>query len=275
MKSLKNKVAVVTGAASGIGRALSVALAREGCRLALSDLEPEGLRETARTIENAGGVVITSLTDVANAEEMRSFAGEVIERFGQVDILVNNAGIANVAMIDEGSRAGFERVMNVNFWGVFNGVTAFLPHMKRQPSAHIVNISSVFGLWGIPSQAAYNCSKFAVRALSESLAQELSGSGITVSCVYPGGVKTNIAKGAKFEGAFGPFKDKEAFTRLFDEHLAFTTSEKAADVMVKGIKAGSARIRIGPDAYLMDFTQRLFPALYQKIIPTVLKLKFR
>jgi len=163
--------------------------------------------------------------------------------------------------------------MDVNFWGVYNGVTAFLPHMRKQAHGHIVNISSVFGLWGIPSQAAYNCSKFAVRGLSESLAQELTGTGITVSCVYPGGIKTNIARSAQFQQTFGPLQNRETFTKLFDEHLSLTTSEKAAAVIVKGIKTRRARILIGPDAYLLDILQRLFPALYQKIIPAMMKWK--
>ena len=273
MKSLRNQVAVVTGAASGIGRALSVALAGEGCHLAIGDLDLEGLGETAKIVKSAGSKVFTSRLDVADPLEMKAFAAKVVEKFGRVDILVNNAGIALVAMVDEANRAGFQRVMDINFWGVFDGVISFLPQMRKQASAHIVNISSVFGLWAIPTQASYNCSKFAVRALSEALAQELSGTGVTISCVYPGGVRTNIAKGAQFQQGFGPLESKEAFRRLFEEHLAVTTPEKAAAAIIRGIKAKRARILIGPDAYLMDFLQRMFPTLYQKIIPTVLKLK--
>lgn len=272
MKSLRGQTAVITGAASGIGRALAVALAREGCELAIADVDPEGLSVTAGLVEKAGVAVITGRVDVAAAEEVRRFAGQVIEKFGRADILINNAGIVQFAVVDEVNREGFRRVMDVNFWGVYNGVTAFLPYLRRQASASIVNISSVFGLWAIPTQAAYNCSKFAVRALSEALAQELAGSGITVSCVYPGGIKTNIARNARFQQAYGPLKDKEAFTKLF-EKMALTTPEKAAAVIVEGITARRARILIGPDARVVDLLQRIFPALYQKIIPAFLKWK--
>ena len=275
MKSLKDKVAVVTGAASGIGRELSKVLASEGCHLAVADKNAEGLQETERMLEKAGVRTLSSQVDVSRAGDVEKFAAQVMEQFGRVDIIINNAGIAVVAHIDQTNTPAFQNVMNVNFWGVYNGVTAFLPYLKKQGFGHIVNISSVFGLWGIPTQAAYNCSKFAVRGLSESLAQELSGTGIKVTCVYPGGIRTNIAKSAGFNQSFGPFKDKETFQKLFDEHLAITSPEKAARCIVRGIKANRARILIGPDAYLMDYTQRLFPRLYQNIIPAAIKLMGR
>ena len=273
MRSLNKKVAVITGASSGIGRALAVALANEDCALAIADLDPEGLTETEGMIRRSGTDVMTFSLDVSNRKAMQEFADQVIHHFGKADILVNNAGVALVALVEELNHEAFSRVMDVNFWGVYNGVTAFLPHMRERAGGHIVNISSVFGLWGIPSQAAYNCSKFAVRALSESLAQELSGTGVKVSCVYPGGVKTNIARRASFQKAYGPLKNREMFTKLFDDYLALTTPEKAAAVIVKGIKTRRARILIGPDAYLLDILQRLFPALYQKIIPAMMKWK--
>ncbi|MEW6079562.1 MAG: SDR family oxidoreductase [Thermodesulfobacteriota bacterium] len=272
MQSLRGKVVVVTGAASGIGRALSLILAGEGCCLAIADMNEEGLRETAAMAEKRGAAAMTCRLDVSAAEDVRGFAAGVVEKFGRVDIVINNAGITTVGVVDETNHDGFKRVMEVNFWGVYNGVIAFLPYLRRQNAGRIVNISSVFGLWGIPTQAAYNCSKFAVRGLSESLAQELAGTGVGVSCVYPGGIKTNIARSARFQQSYGPLEDKEAFTKLF-ERLALTTPEKAAAVIVKGIKSGRARILIGPDAYAMDVTQRLFPTLYQKIIPAVLKLR--
>jgi len=270
MNYFHKKVAVVTGASSGIGRALAMGLAKNGCNLAIADIDSDGLKETADMIGRIGVHVILRKLDVTRPDDMRMFAGQVIETFGKTDILVNNAGITTVAMVDEMNRAVFNRVMDVNFWGVFNGISAFLPYMYMQTNAQIVNISSVFGLWGIPSQAAYNCSKFAVRALSESLAQELAGTSIIVSCVYPGGVKTNIARGADFQQSFGPLSDKETFAKFFDD-LAFTTPEKAAATIIRGIKERRARILIGPDAYLMDFTQRLFPSLYQKIIPMLIR----
>jgi NAD(P)-dependent dehydrogenase (short-subunit alcohol dehydrogenase family) len=272
MKSFDKKVAVVTGAASGIGRALAVGLANRGCDLALADLDLAGLRETAEMVETAGVRVLSQRVDVADAEEMKKFAADVVAYFGNADIIVNNAGIAIIALVEEMNHDAFSRVMAVNFWGVYNGVVAFLPYMRKQANGQIVNISSVFGLWGIPTQAAYNCSKFAVRGLSESLAQELAGTGIAVSCVYPGGIRTNFARRVNFHQSFGPLKNKETFMKLFDK-LAVTTPEKAAEVIIRGIRARRARILIGPDAYLVDFIQRLFPALYQKIIPTILKWK--
>ncbi|MEW5737124.1 MAG: SDR family oxidoreductase [Thermodesulfobacteriota bacterium] len=275
MKSLQNMVAVVTGAASGIGRALAVELARRGCDLAISDLDDAGLEETRERIEKLGRAAMTGRLDVARMEEMKRFAAEVMDRFGKTDILMNNAGIALVAPVEEMNHEAFSRVMAVNFWGAYNGVTAFLPQMRKQPAARIVNISSIMGLWALPTQAAYNCSKFAVRALSESLAQELAGTGVVVSCVYPGGVKTNIARQANFQQPFGPLKDKENFARLFDKYLAHTTPEKAAETIIKGMQAGRARILVGPDAYLVDVTQRLFPAVYQKIIPAIFKRSYQ
>ncbi|PIP37649.1 MAG: short chain dehydrogenase [Desulfobacterales bacterium CG23_combo_of_CG06-09_8_20_14_all_51_8] len=272
MKSFEKKVAVITGAASGIGRALAVGLANRGCDLAIADLDMDGLGETSEMVKAVGVRVIPRRLDVADAEAMKKFAAEVVEYFGKADIIVNNAGIAIIALVEEMNHDAFSRVMAVNFWGVYNGVTAFLPYLRKQANGHIVNISSVFGLWGIPTQAAYNCSKFAVRGLSESLAQELAGTGIIVSCVYPGGIRTNIARRANFHQGFGPMKNKEMFTKLFDK-LSITSPEKAAAVIIRGIRARRARILIGPDAYLLDFIQRFFPALYQKIIPTILKWK--
>ncbi|MDA8404670.1 MAG: SDR family NAD(P)-dependent oxidoreductase, partial [Desulfobacteraceae bacterium] len=159
MRSLNKKVAVITGASSGIGRALAVALANEDCALAIADLDPEGLTETEGMIRRSGTDVMTFSLDVSNRKAMQEFADQVIHHFGKADILVNNAGVALVALVEELNHEAFSRVMDVNFWGVYNGVTAFLPHMRERAGGHIVNISSVFGLWGIPSQAAYNCSK--------------------------------------------------------------------------------------------------------------------
>ncbi|MBF0239386.1 MAG: SDR family oxidoreductase [SAR324 cluster bacterium] len=270
MSYLKKKVSVVTGASSGIGRELAIALANEGCHVALADIDLEGLKDTEKIVREKGIQVASYKVDVSNLKDMQSFSEQVLEHFGSVDILVNNAGIVLVSTIEQMEYKKFQRVMDVNFGGVFNGITAFLPHLKTRESAHIVNISSVFGLWAVPTQAAYNCSKFAVRALSEALVQELDSTSVSVSCVYPGGIQTNIAKNAHFQES-GPMKSKAGFAQLFDR-LAFTTPQKAAEVIIlEGIKQKKKRVLIGPDAYVFDMTQRLFPSLYQKIIPTLMK----
>ncbi|MEH6561284.1 MAG: SDR family oxidoreductase, partial [Marinobacter sp.] len=188
MKDLKNKVAVVTGAGSGIGRALAKALAMRGCRLALSDVNEEGLAETAAAIE--GSEVRTYRLDVGDRDAIYAHAAEVAKDFGQVNIIINNAGVALSASVREMTDADFEWIMNIDFWGVAHGTRAFLPHLIASGDGHVVNISSVFGLIGVPTQSAYNAAKFAVRGFTESLRQEmkLEKQPVAVSCVHPGGI---------------------------------------------------------------------------------------
>ena len=198
MSEIRGKVAVITGAASGIGRATAVALAREGARVAAADVDRKGLAETARLIEEIGGTVSTYLLDVSSREAVSDFAQEIEAQFGGADIVINNAGVAQVASIAELAYEDFEWVMNIDFWGMVYGTKAFLPQLTKKGAGHIVNVSSIFGLFAVPTQAAYNSAKFAIRGFTEALRHEMKGSGIQVSCVHPGGIKTNILRNARF-----------------------------------------------------------------------------
>jgi short-subunit dehydrogenase len=203
---------------------------------------------------------------VGNRDGMYIFAEKVINEFGKIDILINNAGVALVSNIDEMSYHDFEHVMNINFWGMVYGSKAFLPYLKQRKKSQIVNISSVFGLWALPSQAAYNSSKFAIRGFTESLSQELYHTGVNVMCVHPGGIKTEIVKNAGFATETSLLKNKNRMEKLF-AFAAITKPQKAAKIIIKGIKKEKRRLLVGTDAYLFDLSQRMFPSLYQKIIP--------
>lgn len=260
--SLTNEsVAVVTGAASGIGRALAVRLAREKIDgLALSDVNENGLRETAEAVEKLGVRVSTHLVDVSRREEMERFAGEVLARHERVTHLINNAGVAMIGTVEEISIENIEWLMGINFWGTVYGVKIFLPILREQKEAHIVNLSSVFGFVAPPGQAAYCASKFAVRGFTESLRHELENTGVRVSSVHPGGVKTNICNDSRL-GDEATEEEKKKIVRFFDK-ASPTTPEQAAETIVKGIKARNPRILVGPDARQIDVVQRLFPKKY-------------
>lgn len=269
MKHLKGKIAVITGAASGIGRALAMGLAKEGSRLALADIDFDGLKETERLLKSGGGQAIIRRVDISRKKEIYSFAEQVMEHYGEVDILINNAGVVFTSTIEDLSYEDFERVMNINFWGAVYGTKAFLGYLQKQKSSHIVNISSVYGLWALATQSAYNASKFALRGFTEALMQEQRGTGVNVSCVYPGGVKTNIVIHSSSPLFDGNPDEKDKFIKKFNA-IAMTTPEKAAKVIISGIKKNRKRILIGPDAFLFDISQRLFPTLYQKLSPFIM-----
>lgn len=261
MKDLKNKVAVVTGAGSGIGRALAKALATRGCRLALSDVNEEGLAETAAAIERSE--VKTYRLDVGDRDAIYAHAAEVAKDFGQVNIIINNAGVALSASVREMTDADFEWIMNIDFWGVAHGTRAFLPHLIASGDGHVVNISSVFGLIGVPTQSAYNAAKFAVRGFTESLRQEmtLEKQPVAVSCVHPGGIRTNIANSARTSKVEHAAELRKGFDKL-----AMTTPEKAAGIIVKGILKNESRILVGPDAWGIDAINRLLGSAYQPLV---------
>jgi len=261
MKDLKNKVAVVTGAGSGIGRALAKALAMRGCRLALSDVNEEGLAETAAAIE--GSEVRTYRLDVGDRDAIYAHAAEVAKDFGQVNIIINNAGVALSASVREMTDADFEWIMNIDFWGVAHGTRAFLPHLIASGDGHVVNIFSVFGLIGVPTQSAYNAAKFAVRGFTESLRQEmkLEKQPVAVSCVHPGGIRTNIANSARTSKAEHAAELRKGFDKL-----AMTTPEKAAEIIVKGMLKNESRILVGPDAWGIDAINRILGSAYQPLV---------
>jgi NAD(P)-dependent dehydrogenase (short-subunit alcohol dehydrogenase family) len=260
-----NSVAVVTGAASGIGRALAVRLGNEGIAgIAISDVNGAGLGETAALVEVTGVPVSTHVFNVADRDAVRSFADEVVAKHGRVTHLVNNAGAGLIGTFSQLTIEDFEWLMGINFWGVVYCTKAFLPMLLEQESAHIVNVSSVFGLIAPAEQTAYTSSKFAVRGFTESLRHELAETNVSVSCVHPGGIKTNIVRNSKV-GTDTPADWKQQGVNLFDK-VAKTSSEEAAEVIVQGIKERNPRILVGKDAYAISLFSRLFPKNYLRVI---------
>jgi NAD(P)-dependent dehydrogenase (short-subunit alcohol dehydrogenase family) len=266
--NLKGGVAVVTGAGSGIGRALAHRLAIEKMTLALADVNEHGLGGTALELAERFGekklAVSTHIVNVADAAGMEAFASEVLQRHGRVTLLINNAGVALQGNFEEITLADFEWLMGINFWGVVYGVRNFLPALRQQPRAHIVNLSSIYGLISPAGQTAYCASKFAVRGFTEALLHELAGTNVGVSCVHPGGVKTPIAKNARV-GAGVHSSIRDLNLARFDLH-AVLPPEAAADHIVRGVKRNEPRILVGDDAIRVDRLQRLFPVRYWKML---------
>jgi NAD(P)-dependent dehydrogenase (short-subunit alcohol dehydrogenase family) len=268
MKTLEGKLVAITGAASGIGRALAEACAASGAKLALVDVDEDGL---ARTAENArlsgrGRAVDTQRLDVADRAAIYAWAARIESELGGADALINNAGVSLSHRIEKMSDEDFEWLFNINFWGVANGCKAFLPQLLRKPEAHIVNLSSVFGIIGVPTQAAYNAAKFAVRGYTESLRQELRKTGVRVTCVHPGGINTNIARrGRHYEDATGQPTNTERAAAEF-ARAARTSPEQAARTIVGAILEDKPRLLIGADAYLIDALARLFPSSYDWVV---------
>lgn len=262
----KESVAVVTGAGSGIGRALAKRLAAEGIAgLSIADVNREGLEETAASIEGSAKLT-RHVVDVADRDAMRAFVDEVIREHGRVSHVINNAGVALGGTLREVSLDEIEWLMGVNFWGVVHGTKLFLPYLEKEDTAHIVNISSLFGLIAPPGQTAYCASKFAVRGFTEVLRHELEGTNIAVSVVHPGGVRTNIANNARIAG--DTVHSKEEIDRRLahvNRNLSTTKPDRAAEIIIDGIKARSPRIIVGPDAQILSWIQRLFPKRYLAI----------
>lgn len=274
MKIQPGTVAVVTGAGSGIGRALARNLAARGCALALADVKAERLVETAELVRPAASAVTTCELDVADRDAVARFAETVIEAHGGVQLLINNAGVALIGTAEEVSLDNIAWLLNINFWGMVYGVKAFLPVLKQQPAAHIVNLSSVSGLLAPAGQAAYAASKFAVRGFSESLRTELAATSVRVSCVHPGGVRTNIARDARVDSV--NVGQSEQAKAVF-ERTSRLPPEKAAEIILRGVEANRARILIGQDAHMLDIIQRLAPvrgpALLQNLAERMMRAR--
>ncbi|HWE09301.1 MAG TPA: SDR family oxidoreductase [Solirubrobacteraceae bacterium] len=264
---LDGRTAFVSGAASGIGRALAQRLAAHRCPVAIADQDEDGLRQTSELIGGLGGPVLARRLDVRDRQAQMAFAAEVAEWAPTpLGYVFNNAGVATSQGIAEGSVEDDEWVQSINFDGVVNGVRAFLPILLRQDSGVIANTSSVFGLVGIPFQSAYCASKFAVRGFTESLRHELRGTGVNAVTVHPGGVKTNIARNARYHAhPLRPDVSHEEAARQF-EAIAFTTPDRAAKIIHEGVKAGRSRILVGPDAYVFDGLARVMPTRYFDVL---------
>jgi len=259
MKNFKDKVSVITGAGSGIGKALALELAGRGARLAISDINADNVQATAAEAQTLGAEVHAYTLDVADREAFAVHAEEVLADFGSVNLVVNNAGVALNYDFVEMSWEDWDWLTGINFNGVVNGSKLFLPHLIASGDGYLVNISSVFGLIGVPGQSAYNAAKFAVRGLTESIAQEMQNAKLPVgvSSVHPGGIKTNIARSAR--------GSNEALAGRF-ENIARTTPAKAAQTIIKGIEANRLRILIGADAHLLEVMHRTLGPHYTGIV---------
>ena len=262
MKDFKDRVAAITGSGSGIGRALSVELASRGCHVALSDVDEAGMAETVAMIEQVGSVKIsTRIVDVADRDAVESWAAAVVEEFGHVNLIFNNAGVALEANVASMSYDNFRWLMDINFWGVIHGTMTFLPLLKESGEGHIINISSVFGLMGIPSQSAYNAAKFGVRGFTEALRTELDieQSCVSATSIHPGGIRTNIARNSRIEHDENAEPVDADQLALEFEKFARTSPEKAAQLILGAVRKNKRRALIGPDAHVFDFAARVSP----------------
>jgi NAD(P)-dependent dehydrogenase (short-subunit alcohol dehydrogenase family) len=268
VKDFTGRVAAITGAGSGIGRALANALARRGAHLSLSDIDDVGLAETVAQCGGFGLKITSQYLDVADRDAMYAWAEGVVADHGRVNLVINNAGVALGSTVESMSYEDFEWLMNINFWGVVHGSKAFLPHLKESGEGHIVNLSSVFGLISVPAQSAYNAAKFAVRGFTDSLRMELEieGTNVSATTIFPGGIKTNIARNARMNASVRDVAgDPEKAVRDF-ERVFITSPEKAAEQILTAVRRDRRRALIGPDAKVIDLVSRLPETLYQSVL---------
>jgi short-subunit dehydrogenase len=268
MTKMSGTAAAVTGAASGIGRALAVGLAARGTDLALADRDEAGLQSVMAEITREHRIKVTThRVDVGEPAAIAEFAAAAITAHPALAILVNNAGVALLGQFDEIDQAQMDWLMNINFWGVVHATRAFLPHLSTRSEAHIVNLSSIFGIVAPPGQTAYAAAKFAVRGFSESLRHELqmANSRVRLSVVHPGGVATNIVRNSHSGSGITDNARRAESIERFDR-VARTTPQAAAARIIKGIERNEPRILIGNDARLMDILQRLRPGTYWSVM---------
>ena len=271
MKTLHDKVVVITGAGSGIGRSLALNAAARGSVLALSDIDEDGLAETLDLAKNTGATQVhTARLDVADRAAFTTYAAEVADHFGRVNVVVNNAGVALAGDLTDLSYDDMEWIVGINFWGVVHGTKEFLPHLIASGDGHLVNLSSLFGLISMPGQSFYNATKYAVRGMSEALREELSIAGhpVGVTVVHPGGIKTAIARNARVAG---DETDKAATAELFDEKLATMTPDRAAEIIVRAVLKNRARCLVGLDAHALHTFAKLAGSRYQDVVASAAK----
>jgi len=270
MKSFKNKVAAITGAASGMGRTLAVELARRGCNLAISDVNDTELVKTAELASQHGVRVTVRKLDVSKRDEVYAWADEVVRDHGKVNLIFNNAGVALTAPVEHMKISDFEWIMGINFWGVVYGTQAFLPHLKASGEGHVINTSSLFGLMAVPTQSAYNASKFGVRGFTEALRMELDmeGACISATCVHPGGIATNIANAGKVDPVMEKLTGQsvDAHKRRANKLINVTTAESAALQILRAVENNERRVLVGNDAKKLDKVIRLFGSAYQVLV---------
>ena len=270
MEDFRGKVAAITGAGSGIGRALALELAGHGARLALGDIDAQGLARTASEARALGAACTTTTLDVSQRDAVFAWAGECRAAHGQVNLAINNAGVALAAAASSVRIEDFQWIMGINFWGVVHGTQAFLPHLHASGEGHIVNISSIAGIVAMPTQAAYNASKFAVRGYTEALRMELelAGAPVSVSCVHPGGIATRIARSMRVDDGLlrAAGLDAESFRQRSDRLLQVTTPAQAAQRILAGVRRNARRIVVGPDAHALQAMERVLGANYQPLL---------
>lgn len=274
MKNLTAKVAAVTGAGSGIGQALAINLAKEGCSVAISDVDEKGLKETQKMLKGFGVKVTSQTLDVADKDAVYLWAEQVVEDHGKVNLIFNNAGVALSGTVGSLSLEDYKWIMDINFWGVVYGTKAFLPHLEASGEGHVVNISSIFGLTSQPLMSGYNASKFAVRGFTESLRQdlEITNSNVSTTCIHPGGIKTNIAKSARVDdSSLAVTGASKASTLKQFEKMFIHTPDSAAKTILKGVKHNDRRVLIGADARAFDGVARIFPTGYQWLFTKAIK----
>ena len=268
MQGFAGKVAVVTGAGSGIGQALAIELARSGAKLAISDVDTDGLAQTEERVKAIGAPVKADRLDVSEREAFIAYAEQVNDHFGKVNQIYNNAGIAFYGDIEISQFKEIERVMDIDFWGVVNGTKAFLPHLIASGDGHVINVSSAFGLFSVPGTAAYNSAKFAVRGFTEALRQEmaLAGHPVKVTTVFPGGIKTAFVRNMTAAEELGDVD----LVKTFSKRAWSTSPQKAAQVILGGVRKNRVRVLIGPDTKVLDLLVRITGPSYQRLVPAVL-----
>ena len=262
--NFNGKVAAITGAGSGIGRSLAVMLTKEGCNVAISDLDSNGLEQTREMLSPSSRVSL-HVVDVADRMQMETFASAANAEHGGVNMIFNNAGVSVTGLAENMPYEDMEWLMGINFWGVVYGCKSFLPYLREANEAAIVNISSIFGSIAVPSQSAYNASKFAVKGYTYALRQELVDSHIGVSCVQPGGVKTNIVNSSRFIPKNNESRTKKDLAESFSR-LAKKSPAQAAEIILKGVLKNKTRILVGEDAKIASWIERVAPAAYLKLL---------
>ncbi|KVE38468.1 SDR family NAD(P)-dependent oxidoreductase [Burkholderia sp. TSV86] len=267
MRNFSGKVAAITGAGSGMGRSLAIQLARQGCHLALSDINTDSLAQTVASCTGYGVRVTSQRLDVASREAVFDWARQTREAHGKINLLFNNAGVSLAAAAETVPIKDFEWIVGINFWGVVHGTQAFLPYLRESGNAHVINTSSLFGLIAMPTQSAYNATKFAVRGFTEALRMELEleRAPIGVTCVHPGGVATNIATASRIDASVAALtgQDIETHRRAANRLIDATTPDEAARQILVGVKRNARRVLVGADARRVDKLARLLGSGYQ------------
>ncbi len=275
MKNFAGKVAVITGAGSGIGRYLGILLARSGCQVALCDINPTALEETANMAKTYNVPVSTHQLDVADRQAILALPEIILNRHGQIDLVFNNAGITIDSDFSDLPEDDWNSVMDINLHGVVNMTRAFLPLLEERPEAALVNTSSIFGMVAVARQSVYHATKFAVRGFTEALVKEMKASSVQVHCVHPGHIGTNIAASAKVIATnknqapplLGKKLSEEERGKAFRDHGMHPS--RAAEIILSGVRKRRSRIFVGLDAKLIDLSQRIMPQHYEKLWPFI------